>query len=113
MNVQFTARHFKPHDGIRTYAIDATKRLERVFEGIIDGAVTLSYEKARNSTKIVEVQIKVHGTVLTAEERSEDFIKSIDGALQKIERQLHRYKEKLRSRKMPAKGSERSVGNEI
>ena len=50
------------------------------------------------SVKTAEINLHVYGTVLTAREGTEDFIKSIDLAIDKLERQLEKYKMKLRMR---------------
>ncbi|MGB9773009.1 MAG: ribosome hibernation-promoting factor, HPF/YfiA family [Bacteroidota bacterium] len=98
MNIQFTARRFKAHDSLRQYALDAMKKLDRIYDGVIDASIILSYERAYNSVKIAEIQVKVYGAVLTAAEKSDDFMKSIDAAVEKMERQLRKYKEKLHNR---------------
>ena len=53
-------------------------------------------------------------TVLTAKEKSEDFVKSIDKAIEKIERQLSKYKTKIRlkNRRTLRKVKEDSVSEE-
>jgi len=98
MNIHFTARRFKAHDSLRQHALDAVKKLDRIYDGVIDASIILSYERAYNSVKIAEIQVKVHGAVLTAVEKSDDFMKSIDAAVKKMERQLRKHKEKLHSR---------------
>jgi putative sigma-54 modulation protein len=95
MDIQVTARHFKAHESLREYAYNAVKRMERYYNGIVKSDVILSFERSRNSVKVVEVHIVVHGTLLKAFEKSDDFFKSIDMAMERMERQLKRYKSKL------------------
>ena len=95
MDIHFTARHFKADDALREHAYDAVKKLERYYDGIVSADVVLSFERPRNSAKVVEIHLTVYGTVLKALEKSNDYIRSIDTALGKIERQLMRYKSKL------------------
>lgn len=54
-----------------------------------------SYERAANSVKSAEVNLHVYGGVLTARESSEDYIKSIDAAVEKLIMRLSKYKSKL------------------
>jgi putative sigma-54 modulation protein len=96
MNIQITSRHFKVHDTIRNHAITEVENLERFFDGILAADVVLYFEKAQNSSKHCEITLKVQGSKLFAAEHSDDFLKSIDGAVAKMERQLKKYKEKLR-----------------
>lgn len=98
MDIQFTARHFKAHDSLRDYAHDAVKKLERYYDGIVHSDVILSYERSRNSLKVAEIHLTVYGSLLKAIEKSDDYHKSIDAAIEKLERQLKRYKSKLHKR---------------
>jgi len=102
MRTKFTARHFRAHSSLQDYGLDSLKKLEKYYDGIISGEIILSFEKSRDSVKIAEVNIAVHSKVLNAVEHSDDFIKSIDQAVEKLERQLVKYKTKLRSRKSPS-----------
>lgn len=101
MRTKFTARHFRSHPSLKEYALDALKKLEKFYDGIISAEVILSYEKTRDSVKVAEINISVHSKMLHAMEHSDDFIKSIDQAVEKLERQLVKYKTKLHSRKSP------------
>lgn len=98
MNVHFTARHFKAHEGLKQYALNQVFTLKKYFDGILNGNIILHFEKAKDSVKIAEINLHVYGTSLVAIEKSDDFYKSIDSAVTKLERQLLRYKNKQRSR---------------
>ncbi len=103
MRTKFTARHFRSHGTLKDYAITSVKKLEKFYDGIISAEVILSFEKPVDSVKIAEINLTVHGRMLTAVEHSEEFIKSIDLAVAKLERQLVKYKAKLHQRKTPSK----------
>jgi len=96
MNVQITARHFKAHEGLKQYALSQVSTLKKYYDGIVNGTIILRYEKLRDSVKIAEINLAVFGTNLVAVEKSEDFYKSIDNAVGKLERQLIKYKSKRR-----------------
>ncbi len=95
MNVKFTARRFRAHADLRQHAVDAVNRLDRFYDGIVSAEIILSFERAVNSVKTAEINLHVYGAVLSAREKSEDFLKSIDAAVAKLEVQLTRYKTKL------------------
>jgi len=92
MRVNFTARHFKPSERLKQYAHDAVGRLEKYYAGILSCNIILDYEK---QTQIAEIVLQVNGNKLTVREKSEDMYKSINLAVDKSERQLKKYKEKL------------------
>lgn len=98
MQFHFTARKFRAHATLRERAADAVMRLPKYYDGIVRGDVVLGYERSSNSVKWAEVTLHVHGTVLKATEKSEDFAKSIELAIGKLERQLTKYKSKVRLR---------------
>ena len=91
MRVTFTARHYKSSPRLKKYAEEEVKRLERFYDGIISCEIVLDYQK---DIQIAELNVSVHGQMLTVIEKSEDIYKSIDLAVDKMERQLKRYKEK-------------------
>ena len=96
MIVNVTSRHFKAHHTIVQHAEEAVESLTHYYDGIIKCEVVLSFEKPRKSTKKAEVIVSVARQQLTAQEQSEDFLKSIDGAVDKILIQIKKYKDRLR-----------------
>lgn len=95
MDIHFTARKFKARDEIKSRAIEAVKNLEKYYDGILRCDIILSYERSTQSVKMAEINLRVFGSTLTAKERSEDFLKSIDLAIGKLERRLSKYKTKI------------------
>ncbi len=93
MRISLTARHFKATKRVKDYAEKRVRRLPRYYDGIIDCEIILDYEK---ETQVAEIAIDVYGQRLVAREKSEDLFKSIDFAVDKLERRLKKYKEKLR-----------------
>jgi putative sigma-54 modulation protein len=98
MNIKFTARHFRPRASVKQHALDEVRRLGRFYDGIVSAEVILSFERATNSVKTAEINLSVFGAVLAAKERSEDYIKSIDLACEKLSLRLKKYKSKLRDK---------------
>jgi putative sigma-54 modulation protein len=98
MNVHITARHFKAHETLRSYVFEAINKLEQHFDGIISADMVLSFEKSKKSVKTAELLVKVQGSVLKALVTTDDFPKSIDAAVIKMERQLQRHKAKTREK---------------
>ena len=98
MNVTFTARHFRPHPDVKQHALNEVKKLGKFYDGIVTAKIILSFERVTNSLKTAEINLRVYGTVLSAREKSDDFVKSIDQTVAKLVLQLARYKSKLRAK---------------
>ena len=96
MKVKFTARHFKAHDTLKDHAQAAIEGLTKYYDGILNAEVTLSFEKIQNSIKVAEIILGVNGKTLSATAKSEEFEKSIELAVEKVEAQLKKYKDKIR-----------------
>ena len=103
MNTTVSFRHMDSSPALRDYA---TRKLERVVDkyvhGRVDSTVVMSVEKFRHIAKFT-VQIK--NLTVKGDSSSEDMYSSVDLALDKIERQLRRHKERLRDHK-PHSGSD-------
>jgi len=94
----FTARHFKAHDSLKQFAEAEIQRPFRFFDGIIKAEVILSYDKPVGSIKNAEVIFHaVNNHTFKAKESTNDFKKSIESAVHKIETQIKKFKDKLNS----------------
>ena len=98
MHIKFTARRFRARPEVKDHTIAQVEKLERFFDSIVGADVILSFEGAEKNIKIAEINLHVHGSVLTAKEKSDDFRKSIDFAVEKLNMQLEKYKTRLRSK---------------
>ncbi len=98
MHIQITSRHFKVHDSVREHITKELEKLEKFFDGIISCEVVLYYERPQNSRKHCEMTLKVKREKLFAAADSDDFLKSVDMSVEKLERQLKKYKDKLRGK---------------
>lgn len=91
MRISFTARHYKPSERLKEYAQSEALRLEKFYDGIISCDIVLDYQK---DIQIAEINLTVYGQKLTVVEKTDEIYKSIDKAIEKMERKLKRYKEK-------------------
>ncbi len=98
MHIKFTARHFRAHAEIREHALEMVEKLDKFYDGIVTADIVLSYERATKSVKMAEINLHVYGGILTAKEKSDDYVKSIDAAIEKLTQQLAKYKTKLRAK---------------
>lgn len=87
-------------DDILNYAESRFSTAERFFENIQD--VNLIISKERGLFKS-EVTISLSGTVIRGESKTQDIFSSIDDVLDKIKRQIKRYKESFIERRRETK----------
>ena len=94
--ITITGRHIEISDPIRELLTERLGHACKLLEKISSTHVTISVEKNRH---IVEVVIHSHGATLHAKEETHDMYASIDQAVDKIETQAKRLKEKIKDRK--------------
>ncbi len=95
MQIGVRGKNIEITDALRDYVLKKLKRLDRYFDGAGEGQATLTVEKDRHR---VEVTITVNGLVLRGEETSQDMYASIDLVVDKLERQVDRYRTKIARR---------------
>jgi putative sigma-54 modulation protein len=89
---------------VRETAERKLTRLERHFEKVADADVDFSEERKRSGLATIVCRINVHldgrrTPVLSAHERGADAMSALDLALDKIDRQVVKYKDKVTHRK--------------
>lgn len=113
-DVSIQSRNMEVTDRLNDYILKKAGKLERYLPGIDETRVDLAHVKtARSATDRQVAQITVRGKkfILRAEERAEDIFAAFDMALDKLQRQIERYKGKLqRSRN---RGDGKSLGTVI
>jgi putative sigma-54 modulation protein len=100
MRFIISGKNLNVTDGLRTAIYEKFGKLERYFTPETEIHVTLSVEKNRHT---IEVTIPMKGTIIRAEQTTDDMYTSIDAVEDVIERQLRKYKNKLVSHKQAAK----------
>ena len=97
MEVTVTFRHFDPNEALKNYAREKVTRIEKYYSNITEVHVILSLEKRSH---IAEVILSVNRAKITAKDSSEDNMYSaIDLVMDKIEKQVKKYKSKLTDHK--------------
>src|SRR5512147_1685687 len=93
MQVNVTGRHIEVTDALRQYATEKFNRLEKYLPKAVQAVITLSVVKKVHH--IAEATIKSNGVLIQASEETEEMYSAIDLLIEKIERRVRRYKEKL------------------
>ena len=96
MNITVNGRHIDITDALKTYAEEKVSKLDKYLPAGAEAAVILTVEKYRHRA---EVQIKVNGIIIQAQEETDEMYASIDKVLDKITRQVRKYKERLKDKK--------------
>ena len=92
MRYKITGRNINVTPGLKAAVEEKIGKLERYFNQDTEVNITLTVEKDRQK---IEVTIPVKGTIIRAEQESNDMYVSIDLVEEVIERQLRKYKNKL------------------
>jgi putative sigma-54 modulation protein len=94
MQFSVTFRHMEATDALKDYAEDRIQRIKKYFPDPIACHVVMSTERYNHR---VDVNLQLHnGLQLAGHESTENMYSSIDLVVAKIERQVRRYKGKLR-----------------
>ncbi|MFA4915795.1 MAG: ribosome-associated translation inhibitor RaiA [Syntrophales bacterium] len=99
MKISVTFRNAAGEDWQKEYVNDKLKKINRYVDTPVEANVILSVEKFRN---MAEVNLIVNGVNVNAKEEAKDMYLAIDNAVEKIERQLKKHKDKNRDYKANA-----------
>jgi len=83
-------------DWLRQYVEKKVNKLDRYLPDIHEARVELSVEKTRSSQdrQVAQLTVRSNGVILRAEERTDDIFAAVDAVVDKMHRQIARYKGK-------------------
>lgn len=96
MRFIISGKNINVTEGLKTAIYEKIGKLERYFTPDTEIHVTMNVEKDRQN---IEVTIPMKGTIIRAEQTSNDMYVSIDLVEEIIERQLRKYKNKIIEKK--------------
>ncbi|OOY36201.1 ribosome hibernation-promoting factor, HPF/YfiA family [Solemya velum gill symbiont] len=94
MQINLTGRHIDITDSLRDYVTSKMDRIERHFDHVTNIHVVLDVEKLRQKA---EASFHISGHDIFAEAENEDMYAAIDSLVDKLDRQLLKYKEKMKN----------------
>jgi len=110
MDIIVTFRHMEPTESLKTYAEDKLSKIKKYLDFPIEAHVVLAVEKFRH---MADVTLSLNGTRIKGVEETEDMYSAIDQVMDKIEKQVKRYRAKIRNRRTEnRKGEEAQVTEE-
>ncbi len=92
MQLNVTGQQIDVTDSLRDYVRSKIDKIERHFDLVSDVHCILKVEKLRHTA---EATISVNGGTIFADSTEEDMYAAIDGLVDKLDRQVRKYKEKL------------------
>ena len=99
MELKIHAQNINVTTRLRNYVEKKTGRLDRFMPNLEEVRVDLSVQKARNAVERQVAQVTIRdrrGTILRAEEKSSDIFSAIDAVVDKLYRQIQRYRGRRR-----------------
>lgn len=96
MNIIVKGKNTVVSPALKDYIEKKIGKVTKQFKSVGDITCLLKVEKADH---IAEISFPAGGILLRAEERTKDMYASIDLVVEKIERQIHKYKTRLMKRK--------------
>ncbi len=97
MEISVTGRHVDITEPMDKFVRDKVLRLERLYDRVDRANIVVCRESTRFRTELVLHADHKHTFV--AQTEADEFNASVDLVIDKMERQLHEHKEKLRNRK--------------
>ncbi len=91
MNLSISGHHLEVTPALRDYVTSKLERIRRHFDQVIDVGVCLSVEKLQQKA---EITLHVRGKDLHAEAIDDDLYAAIDALVDKLDRQVLKYKDK-------------------
>jgi putative sigma-54 modulation protein len=97
MNLTISGHHLELTPAIREYVQSKLERIKRHFDQVIDIAVILTVDKLAEKDRRQKAEINLHmrGKDLHAESIADDLYAAIDALIDKLDRQVMKYKTKL------------------
>ncbi|MCA9921898.1 MAG: ribosome-associated translation inhibitor RaiA [Anaerolineales bacterium] len=116
MELSINNRNIELTPRLQSYVEKKTGRLDRYMPNLVGVRVDLSSEQTRSSVERQVAQITVRdnrGTILRAEERNSDIFAAVDAVVDKLYRQIQRYRGKRKRRWRAGNQAEDFVGEPL
>ncbi|MDX1347386.1 MAG: ribosome-associated translation inhibitor RaiA [Thiomicrorhabdus chilensis] len=106
MQINITGHHVDVTDALRDYVTEKMGKLERHFDHVTNVHVILTVEKQQQKA---EATVHASGADLFAQNETDDMYASIDGLIDKLDRQIIKHKEKMSDHKQKSGGVKNMV----
>ncbi len=104
MNIYIKSVHFKADKNLEEYISKKLQKVGKLHEGIIRSDVTLKLDNVDTpENKIAEIRLKIQGNDLLASKQCKTFEEATSLAVEAIQKQLDKTKEKNSNHKLKEK----------
>jgi len=104
MQISVTFKNLDPSDHLKSYVQNKLNKLDKLLENPAEANVVLSVEKIRH---IAEIKIIGDRLNINCREKTGDMYSSIDLALDKLEKQIKKNKQKIRNHRQGSRSETR------
>ena len=94
MQISVTFRQIEPSEALKNYVTDRLTKFKRYLDGPVEAHVVLGLEKFRH---LADVTIDSNGHIIKGKEENTDMYAAIDLVMDKIDMQLKKFRDKMRS----------------
>lgn len=97
MNLTISGHHLEVTPALKAYVLNKLDRVTRHFDQVVDITVVLSVEKLKEKTRRQKAEVTVHlkGKDIYIEQANADLYAAIDQLMDRLDRQIGRYKDKV------------------
>ncbi len=106
MQTSVTFKNVDPSDHLKAYVSDKLDRFDKYLDNPAEASVVLTVEKFRH---IAEINITGDKLTIIGSEETNDMYSAIDMALDKLEKQIKKSKQKIRERRTASKNRSLSL----
>lgn len=110
MQTSFTFRNMETGEWLKDYVNKKLARIERYMDKPVSVNVILSVDKFRN---IAEIKLSAKNIALQGKEEAKEMTLAVDNVIDKIERQMKKYKGKIKNHKDVTSIGENIVPEEL
>ncbi len=95
MNLKISGHHLEVTPALREYVIAKLERVIRHFDQVIGGTVLLAVDNQKENRQIAEITLHLKGKEIFVESADSDLYAAIDLLIDKLDRQVIRYKDRV------------------
>jgi ribosome hibernation promoting factor len=104
MKLIVSGKNLEVSEGLKEYVERKIGKLDRYLPSLTEARVEFALEKTKSAAQreVVQVTLRTNGTILRGEERAPDFGAAVDIVVEKLEKQIEKYKGKHYRSRAPA-----------
>ncbi len=104
MKLSVTFRHMEPSEALKQHVEDKLTRIEKYFHEPARAEAVLSLDRYRHG---IDISLKLaNGTSIQASDVADDMYTAVDQVMDKLDRQVRRYKDKITTHRAGDRGDD-------